>query len=1022
MTLARMWVAVLVVAVLVVAARAVLGQTVGAPNPSFEEGSGTQPSGWTLAGGKGEWLDAGAADGKRAVAVTGTGEDDSFWRSNPLALEPRKVYRLALKARRVDGRGGTPVTGPWFANHDLGEIPAEWKSYEWTFVTPERLRPDEAWLRFGQWHVRGTVAFDAVELTPAAPVYARQGDLALGEGESLLGNEYAFTAPLGRASGNHSRPLAGYTCTFNSNRWCLAKDQEVVYRHQVAGRKQTSAEVRVGVTWYAVGELVVEAAKDGRMWQALGTIGKVDEQALRIPEAMLPAEEIWVRLTARPGPNSDKAAASLQVAEYSYKATLAGPPAALVGATRFVSILKTDPRLRVTIEDIGEAIPGGDDLLVAHVKNLTNKPIMDQPSIKYESIEDGVVEFELLFPNEPLWERDEWMLYDVPGPGRTSFEFRLGDFIARVTIDVPELYATSYGEQLPGSDNAADLWWASSGWKVSHARYAPQKKGEAIVIRAAKNEAEAAQLVIRPKEALTGFSAKADVLAGPGGAKIPAENIDILRVRYLMVTQPTDATGCVGQWPEPLPPLAGKIDLAAGENQPLWIRVKVPKDAKAGTYTGKIVLSAEGYAAEAPLAVEVFDFALPDRMTCQTAFGFSPGEVWRYQKVEKPEDRRAVLDKYLASFAAHHISPYEPAPLDNFKVTWPKGPDGKRTLVPEFDWTAWDAAMARAFERYHFNSFMIHVPGMGGGSFHARAEPELLGYKENTAEYKAAFTNYLKALEAHLKEKGWLDAAYVYWFDEPDRKDYEFVMNGFRKLKEAAPGLTRMLTEQVEPELAGGPNLWCPVTPEYNHARAEERRRQGEKFWWYVCCGPKAPYTTLFLDHPAVEMRVWLWQTWQRKIDGILVWQTNYWTSPTAYPDPKHPQNPYEDPMSWASGYGTAKGAKQPWGNGDGRFLYPPESAAGASPVGPVLEGPVESIRWEMLRDGTEDYEYLAILRRLLAERGAKVSAAERAAFAALLDVPPEITKDLTTFTKDPAPIERRREAIARAIETLGKQ
>ena len=62
------------------------------------------------------------------------------------------------------------------------------------------------------------------------------------------------------------------------------------------------------------------------------------------------------------------------------------------------------------------------------------------------------------------------------------------------------------------------------------------------------------------------------------------------------------------------------------------------------------------------------------------------------------------------------------------------------------------------------------------------------------------------------------------------------------------------------------------------------------------------------------------------------------------------------------------------------------------------------------------------VLRRLLAERGAKLSAGQRAAFTALLEVPPEITKDLTTFTKDPAPIERRREAIARGIEALDKQ
>jgi hypothetical protein len=63
----------------------------------------------------------------------------------------------------------------------------------------------------------------------------------------------------------------------------------------------------------------------------------------------------------------------------------------------------------------------------------------------------------------------------------------------------------------------------------------------------------------------------------------------------------------------------------------------------------------------------------------------------------------------------------------------------------------------------------------------------------------------------------------------------------------------------------------------------------------------------------------------------------------------------------------------------------------------------------------------MAILRGLLAARGEKLSAADQVKYAALLEVPEEITKDMTTFTKDPAPIERRRETIARAIEALGR-
>jgi hypothetical protein len=123
--------------------------------------------------------------------------------------------------------------------------------------------------------------------------------------------------------------------------------------------------------------------------------------------------------------------------------------------------------------------------------------------------------------------------------------------------------------------------------------------------------------------------------------------------------------------------------------------------------------------------------------------------------------------------------------------------------------------------------------------------------------------------------------------------------------------------------------------------------------------------------------------------------------------------------MGWRSGYSTPKGEKRPWGNGDGRFIYPPLAAADAHPSGPVLEGPVDSMRWEMLRDGIEDYEYLVILKRLLEDKKDKLTRSQRQDYAGLLEVPDEITRDMTTFTKDPAPIEKRRDQVARAIVKL---
>jgi hypothetical protein len=127
--------------------------------------------------------------------------------------------------------------------------------------------------------------------------------------------------------------------------------------------------------------------------------------------------------------------------------------------------------------------------------------------------------------------------------------------------------------------------------------------------------------------------------------------------------------------------------------------------------------------------------------------------------------------------------------------------------------------------------------------------------------------------------------------------------------------------------------------------------------------------------------------------------------------------------MGYRSGYSTPIGTKRFWGNGDGRFIYPPLSAATpevAAP-GPVLDDPVSSIRWEMLREGIEDYEMLYMLRERLAARGQELSPEQRRRYEALLEVPPEITADMTTFTTDAAPIYQRRRAVAEAIEALSR-
>ena len=180
--------------------------------------------------------------------------------------------------------------------------------------------------------------------------------------------------------------------------------------------------------------------------------------------------------------------------------------------------------------------------------------------------------------------------------------------------------------------------------------------------------------MLRPTKPISDLTVQASDLTGPDNSRIPAAAIDVQRVGYVHVTQPTDATGTVGLWPDPLPSLRAKEQVAANRNFPLWVRVHVPSGQAAGLYRGTISLRSKDGNVSVPLHVEVFGFQLPNRMTCKTAFGLDTSAIWRYHRLSSESQRREVLAKYHQCLAEHHISPYQPAPLDPIHVTWKNTP------------------------------------------------------------------------------------------------------------------------------------------------------------------------------------------------------------------------------------------------------------------------------------------------------------------------------------------------------------
>jgi len=1005
------------------------------PNPGFEVGQ-QQPAGWRLAEGAGEWAGPGATGASHVLRVRGNGEDSSVWRTDALPLRPGGLYALRFRGRRLPGAaGGTAVAGSGAVNRDF-PLDSEWREHRFIFRQPDDVPAD--FVRLGQWHVRGAVEFDDVEVLPVLAGHRRVPaaagrELELGEGEWLGGGRYGFSAQPGWLGANYHRPLVRASARFNSDRWVFTPGAEVVYRFALPGVVQTRAQVGVSVNHHVAGTLEVEAGRDGTHWVALGRFdGEKRGGSLELPAALFPAGEVWVRLRA---PAADTA---LQVNRLEYEAALASGIAEAFGETRFLEV--TGGRAPGQIAWRGFSGPENDgrwrfDFAVA---NPGPEPLRLTASLTgpMETVRPGRARRFGVAPGA-----SGGCVLDVAlvGWGARPLTVAFLDgrdqllLSGRVEVATGFLDDADYGYRLAGGADL-DLWWCESGWKVGRRRAQPGgPRSGAVRVSAASGEFEAVQVVLRPRRAVMLREAAVTPFRDGAGREAPLE-VTLHEVAYVPVTHPTDATCRRGWYPDPLPPLKLPRALEAGLNTPLWITVYVPRAVPGGEYRAELTLTAgNGRPVRVPLAVRVYDFELPRESHLRSAFGLGSGAINQYHRLTNRADQVAVFEKYLQNFAEHRVSPYSFFDYAPLEVRFEGEGTNKRARV---DFTRFDAAAVRwldgrGLERGSpFNSFLLPLRGMGGGTFHSRHLGELEGFQEGTPEHARLFADYLGQVERHLRERGWLDRAYTYWFDEPDPKDYEFVVAGQQRIRAAAPGLKRMLTEQPEPELLGHVDIWCALTPEWTPEKVRARRAAGEEVWWYICTGPKAPYVTEFIDHPGTELRLWPWQSWQYGVNGILVWATIYWHSPEAYPDAL--QDPWQDPMSWVTSYGTPKGARLPWGNGDGRFLYPPRRDPNPATT-PCLDGPVNSLRWENLRDGLEDYEYFWLLeqevKRLgkldgeLKGEGLKGERTTRTKLLAeaksLLAVPERVSKDLTHFTTDPRPLLEHRDRLARMIERL---
>jgi hypothetical protein len=190
------------------------------------------------------------------------------------------------------------------------------------------------------------------------------------------------------------------------------------------------------------------------------------------------------------------------------------------------------------------------------------------------------------------------------------------------------------------------------------------------------------------------------------------------------------------------------------------------------------------------------------------------------------------------------------------------------------------------------------------------------------------------------------------------------VLKRGRVSAQVEPRLRSLVTTPFTRKLEDVVQIWAPLVnclePKPGHAdfcdetpslgAYTHQTQPGKSLWFYQSCASHGcnivggqyfiGWPSYMIDMPGAANRIMQWVAWKYRIEGELYYSMN-------------------------EAYGQAN---DPWsnirlsgGNGDGTLFYPgrPDRIGGRSDI------PIESMRLKLIREGMEDYEYLALLAKL---------------------------------------------------------
>jgi hypothetical protein len=403
-----------------------------------------------------------------------------------------------------------------------------------------------------------------------------------------------------------------------------------------------------------------------------------------------------------------------------------------------------------------------------------------------------------------------------------------------------------------------------------------------------------------------------------------------------------------GLVPDPLYPET-KTRIGSQESRSYWITLKIPADAKPGKRELKFrfYLGDDRQEVELPVTLNISEFVVQPRHDFPVTHWWRGEATWDYYKTGMFEDERwwKLTHDQLKDMLEHGSNVvYVPMFFDR-RETFKRPCQLLVINEPspgryEFDWSKVkrfvDMCREIGFDQFEWSHMWIYWGVENPMRLYKNVDGAyVMLWPPDTKALSDVYVNFLKQFlpQFHdfLVKENLLENSYFHLSDEPGTGQHLANYKAARKLlKELAPWMKVM--DALSDVQYGRQGLTDIPIPMVSAAQAYIDAKIPH--WVYFCCSPTGPWLNRFMDTPLAKIRMSGWLFYKLRARGFLHWGFNYWHAME--------QERSIDPFTEASG--------ELWPNipyGDPFMIYP------------GLDGPIDSIRWEVFAESLQDYAIL---------------------------------------------------------------